>query len=59
MPRKVNEITKYRVLNPRGIPDKVPILTFKDMKFYEGQTFAPPAGMNVTHLAERGFIERA
>lgn len=59
MPRKLGEITKYRVLNPRNIPKDVPILTVGDMRLYEGQTFAPPAGMDVARLLERGFIERA
>ena len=60
MARQRRASTKYRVLNPRSIPDNVPILTLKGgLVLYEGQTFAPPAGIDVTRLLERGFIERA
>jgi len=68
MSRKRSATTKYRVLNPRHIPDDVPIVTLEEkskggvvlkvIKLYEGQTFAPPAGVNVASLLALGMIER-
>jgi len=67
MPRR-GASTKYRVLNPRNVPEDVPVVTLEEkskggvilqtIRLYAGQQFAPPDSVNVRHLVAGGFIEK-
>ena len=47
---------KYRVLNPHGFPAGVPIFTFREVNYLEGQVFASPEGLNPERLLRQGYI---
>ena len=45
----------YMVMNPRKIPQGIPIVTIKEVHYYEGDTV--DAGIEVGDLVERGFLK--
>lgn len=46
----------YRVLNPRGIPKGRHILRVGDKRWYEGDEFDPPRGIDLERFIVGGFI---
>ena len=55
---KIKEVTKrYRVLNPNGIPQGIPILSWQDFNWFEGDVLEPPPGMNIDRILREGYIE--
>lgn len=55
---KIKEITKqYRVLNSNGIPQGVPILSWRDFNWFAGDILEPPEGMSIERLLREGYIE--
>lgn len=57
MARKEKRVKRYRVLNPRGIPQGIQILRFRDRVWYEGDVLEPTPDMNVKPWLEQGFLE--
>lgn len=56
MPKKV-EAKKYRVLNPKNIPAGIPLLSWRDFNWFEGDTFTCPEGMNIERVLAQGYVQ--
>lgn len=60
MPR-ASRAKSYIVRNPKGIPQGVHIISWGDAenptRWYEGDDFTPPSGMNIERLLAGGYIE--
>ena len=54
MPTK--KTVKYKVLNPKSIPQGIPILSWKDFNWYEGDVFECPQGMKVERILAGGYV---
>ena len=51
--------TKYRIGNPKRIPEGIRILAYGDKDWFEGDEFVQPAGFTDVNVARRireGFI---
>lgn len=49
--------SRYRVMNPNQIPKGVPILSWRESNWYEGDMLDPPPGMSVERILREGYIE--
>jgi hypothetical protein len=57
IPRQYKKVPAgpYTVVNPRKIPQGIPVVTICDVNYYEGDTVA--ADVEVRDLIERGFLK--
>ena len=47
----------YVVANPRGLPRGIPIISWQDKEWFEGDEFAVPSGLsNLKFLVAGGYI---
>ena len=56
-PKKTVQGKTYRVLNPKNIPKGIPILSWREFNWYEGDIFSCPEGMSVERILAQGFVE--
>lgn len=57
MPTKKIVAKNYKVLNPKAIPAGIPILSWLDFNWYEGDVLECPEGMDVKRVLAQGYVE--
>ena len=53
---KTKIVKRYKVANPNGIPPGVPILSWRESNWYEGDILEPPPGMSIERVLREGYI---
>ena len=56
MPKQYKQVPTgpYTVVNPRKIPEGIPVVTIAEVHYYEGDTVE--ADVEIRDLVERGFL---
>ena len=59
MPPKISKPKQYRVLNPQGLPEGIPVLSWRAFNWYEGDVIVPEqhVGLNLERRINEGYVK--